>query len=131
MPGAGGDLANTYPACLEILRPISGRYIAVSQDSPPGMAEKQVQQYTDVAKAAVKCAAGEKPVVVFSHISGGLDPTLKSILDDGGVPFLQGTRQSLGALDHLVAYAKFQKNDRQNKRRQEYHRKTCRPLFRD
>jgi acyl-CoA synthetase (NDP forming) len=72
------------------------------------MAEKQVQQYTHVVKAAVKCAAGEKPVVVFSHISGGLDPTLKTILADGGVPFLQGTRQSLCALDHLAAYAKFQ-----------------------
>ena len=104
-----GDLENTYPACLEILaQEASVDLIAVSQDAPPGMAAKQVQQYTHVVKAAVKCAAGEKPVVVFSHISGGLDPTLKAILDDGGVPFLQGTRQSLCALDHLAAYAKFQ-----------------------
>ena len=104
-----GDLENTYPACLEILaQEASVDLIAVSQDAPPGMAEKQVLQYSNVAKAAVTCAAGEKPVVVFSHISGGLDPTLKKILDDGGVPFLQGTRQSLYALDHLMTYAKFQ-----------------------
>ena len=103
-----GDLENVYPACLEILaQENTVDIIAVSQDSPPGMSDKQVQQYTAVAKAAVKCAAGKKPVVVFSHVSGGLDPTLKSILDGGGVPFLQGTRESLGALEHLTAYAGF------------------------
>jgi acyl-CoA synthetase (NDP forming) len=103
-----GDLENVYPACLEILaQEKTVDIIAVSQDSPPGMSDKQVQQYTAVAKAAVKCAAGKKPVVVFSHVSGGLDPTLKSILDGGGVPFLQGTRESLGALEHLTAYAGF------------------------
>jgi acetyltransferase len=103
-----GDLENVYPACLEILaQEKTVDIIAVSQDSPPGMSAQQVQQYTAVAKAAVKCAAGKKPVVVFSHVSGGLDPTLKSILDDGGVPFLQGTRESLGALEHLAAYAGF------------------------
>jgi len=104
-----GDLEKVYPACLEILSQESSiDLIAVSQDSPPGMAAKQVQQYTAVAKAALRCAEGEKPVVVFSHLSGGLDPTLKKILDDGGVPFLQGTRQSLCAIDHLTTYARFQ-----------------------
>jgi len=106
-----GDLEKTYPACLEILsQEASIDLIAVSQDAPPGMAPKQVQQYTAVAKAALNCAEGGKPVVVFSHLSGGLDPTLKKILDDGGVPFLQGTRQSLCAIDHLTAYAQFQDN---------------------
>jgi len=103
-----GDLENVYPACLEILaQEKTVDIVAVSQDSPPGMSAQQVQQYTAVAKAAVKCAAGKKPVVVFSHVSGGLDPTLKSILDGGGVPFLQGTRESLSAIDHLAAYARF------------------------
>ena len=103
-----GDLETVYPACLEVLAQEEAvDIIAVSQDSPPGMSARQVQQYTAVAKAAVKCAAGKKPVVVFSHISGGLDPTLKSILDGGGVPFLQGTRESLYAIDHLAAYARF------------------------
>jgi acyl-CoA synthetase (NDP forming) len=103
-----GDLENVYPACLEILAQEKNvDIIAVSQDSPPGMSNQQVQQYTAVAKAAVRCAAGKKPVMVFSHVSGGLDPTLKSILDGGGVPFLQGTRESLRALDHLAAYAGF------------------------
>ena len=59
----------------------------------------------------MKCAAGEKPVVVFSHVSGGLDQTLKRILDEGGVPFLQGTRESLCAIDHLLTYAKFREKN--------------------
>jgi acyl-CoA synthetase (NDP forming) len=110
-----GDLAETYPACLDILaREPSIDVIAVSQDSPPGMSEKQVMQYTDVAKAAVRCASssGDKPVVVFSHVSGGLHPALKKILDAGGVPFLQGTRESLGAMDNLIKWARYQR-DRQ------------------
>jgi acyl-CoA synthetase (NDP forming) len=105
-----GDLKNTYPACLEIL---AGEktidLIAISQDSPPGMSDQQVAQYSDVTRAAVNCARGEKPVVVFSHVSGGLDRTLKGILDQGGVPFLQGTRESLGALDNLFTYAEFRR----------------------
>jgi acyl-CoA synthetase (NDP forming) len=108
-----GDLKNTYPACLEVL---AGEntidLIAISQDSPPGMSTKQVAQYSDVAKAAVNCAQGKKPVVVFSHVSGGLDKTIKSILDQGGVPFLQGTRESLGALDNLFAYAEFRRRQK-------------------
>jgi acyl-CoA synthetase (NDP forming) len=115
-----GDLENTYPACLDILaREAAVDLIAVSQDSPPGMADKQVQQYTAVAEAAVRCAAGNKPVVVFSHVSGGLDATIKRILDDGGVPFLQGTRESLLAIGHLTAYGHYQRHfQRRTKRDQ-------------
>jgi acyl-CoA synthetase (NDP forming) len=111
-----GDLKDTYPACLEVLAGEDAiDLIAISQDSPPGMSDKQVAQYSDVAKAAVKCAQGEKPVVVFSHVSGGLDKTLKGILDNGGVPFLQGTRESLGAIDNLFTYAEHRRQ-RKSKR---------------
>ena len=111
-----GDLKATYPACLDVLAEEEAiDLIAISQDSPPGMSDKQIAQYSDVAKAAVACAQGEKPVVVFSHVSGGLDRTIKGILDVGGVPFLQGTRESLGAIDNLCTYAEHcrrQKRDR-------------------
>jgi acyl-CoA synthetase (NDP forming) len=101
-----GDLKETYPACLDVLAAEDAiDLIAISQDSPPGMSDKQIDQYADVARAAVRCAQGEKPVVVFSHVSGGLDQTIKGILDDGGVPFLQGTRESLGAIENLFTYA--------------------------
>jgi len=105
-----GDLVHTYPACLDVLaREAAIDLIAVSQDAPPGMSDQQVAQYENVAKAAVKCARGEKPVVVFSHVSGGLDITIKAILDQGGVPFLQGTRESLCAIDDLVTYAEMRR----------------------
>jgi acetyltransferase len=71
------------------------------------MAEKQVEQYADVARAAVRTAKAGKPVVAFSHVSGGLDPTIKGILDRENVPFLQGTRESLLAINHLVQYGAF------------------------
>jgi acyl-CoA synthetase (NDP forming) len=108
-----GDLKETYPACLEVLAEEEGiDLIAVSQDSPPGMAEKQISQYADVAKAAVRATSSGKPVVVFSHVSGGLDPSIKAILDQGHVPFLQGTRESLLAIDHLIGHGRFQRRQK-------------------
>jgi acyl-CoA synthetase (NDP forming) len=106
-----GDLVETYPACLEVLAKEEGvDLIMVSQDSPPGMAEKQINQYADVARAAVRAAASGKPVVALSHVSGGLDPTIRGILEKAGIPFLQGTREGLVAIHHLMEYARFQKN---------------------
>jgi acetyltransferase len=103
-----GDLVETYPACLDVMaKEESIDLIVVSQDSSPGMAEKQVEQYADVARAAVRTAALGKPVVAFSHLSGGLDQTIKGILDRGNVPFLQGTKESLLAVDHLIKYGEF------------------------
>lgn len=111
----GGDLVETYPACLEVLaKEEKVDLIVVSQDSPPGMAENQVNQYTDVARAAVRAAESGKPVIALSHISGGLDPTIRQILEEGNVPFLQGTREGLRAVHHLIEYARFQRNRKQN-----------------
>jgi len=105
-----GDLMETYPACLEVLaREENIDLIAVSQDAPPGMAEKQIRQYADVARAAVRAASTGKPVIAFSHVSGGLAPAIKGILDEGNVSFLQGSRESLLAINHLVEYAGFQR----------------------
>jgi acyl-CoA synthetase (NDP forming) len=110
-----GDLVETYPACLEILAGEDNvDLILVSQDSPPGMAEKQIGQYADVARAAVKAAGSGKPVVAISHVSGGLDPMIRGILEKGNIPFLQGTREGLLAIHHLVEYARFQKNRKPN-----------------
>lgn len=112
-----GDLVETYPACLEVLAREEGiDLIVVSQDSPPGMAEKQVEQYADVARAAVRAAAVGKPVIAFSHLSGGLDQTIKGILDQGNIPFLQGTRESLLAIDHLVRYGDFLREEKKGRK---------------
>ena len=106
-----GDLVETYPACLEVLaKEEDVDLILVSQDSPPGMAEKQIKQYADVARAAVRAAGSGKPVVAISHVSGGVDSTIRGILEQGNIPFLQGTREGLLALHHLIEYARFQRN---------------------
>jgi acyl-CoA synthetase (NDP forming) len=110
-----GDLVETYPACLEVLANEDDvDLIVVSQDSPPGMAQKQVNQYADVARAAVRAADSGKPVVAISHVSGGLDSTIRGILEQGSIPFLQGTREGLLAIHHLIEYARFQKNRKYN-----------------
>lgn len=103
-----GDLAETYPACLEVLtREEEVDLIAVSQDAPPGMAEDQISQYANVARAAVRAALAGKPVIAFSHVSSGLDATIRGILEEGNVPFLQGTRESLIVIDRLIQYGTF------------------------
>jgi acyl-CoA synthetase (NDP forming) len=112
-----GDLIETYPACLEVLAKEEGiDLIAVSQDCPPGMAQKQVEQYADVARAAVRASAIGKPVIAFSHLSGGLDQTIKRILDQGNIPFLQGTREGLLAIQHLVNYGDFLRKGKKRKK---------------
>ncbi len=105
-----GDLVETYPACLEVLaKEDDVDLIMVSQDSPPGMAKKQIEQYADVARAAVRAAGSGKPVIAISHVSGGVDSTIRGILEEGNIPFLQGTREGLRAIHHLIEYARFQK----------------------
>lgn len=37
-------------------------------------------------------------MVVVSNISGGIDPSIRKILDDGGVPALQGSTEGVGAV---------------------------------
>lgn len=106
-----GDLVETYPACLDVLaKEDDVDLIVVSQDSPPGMAKKQIAQYADVARAAVMAAGSGKPVVAISHVSGGVDSTIRGILEEGNIPFLQGTREGLRAIHHLIEYARFQKH---------------------
>jgi len=49
--------------------------------------------------------------VAISNLSGGLHPGLREIFEKGGVPLLQGTREGLCAVHHVVNYAKFLQND--------------------
>ena len=61
--------------------------LIVSQDIPGNMAPEQVEQFSDVARAAVAVrAASGKPVIVVSNISGGIDPAIGDILAQGNVP---------------------------------------------
>ena len=95
-----GDLKEAYPASLSILaREPAVDLLIVSQDMPSNMADEQIAQFSDVAAAAVRARADSgKPVVVVSNISGGIAPSIRKILDDGGVPALQGSTEGVGAV---------------------------------
>jgi acyl-CoA synthetase (NDP forming) len=106
---AWGNLEEGYTSCAKIVAEEEAvDVLAISQDSPPGLAPMQAEQYQNVARAAVEVAkCTTKPVVVFSNVSGGFDQGIREILDGGAVPLLQGTREGLQALEKLIWYAKF------------------------
>ncbi|MBM4466767.1 MAG: acetate--CoA ligase family protein [Chloroflexi bacterium] len=106
-----GDLERTYPACVEVVsREKNIHLLAVSRDTPPQVASREVEQSLAVAEAAVRAARETgKPVLVFSNLSTGFQPEAKKVLDEGGVPYLQGTRETLRAIQTLVCYAGFRR----------------------
>ena len=106
-----GDLERTYPACVEVAsRERDIHLLAVSRDTPPKAAPREVEQSLAVAEAAVRAARETgKPVLVFSNLSTGFQPEAKKVLDEGGVPYLQGTRETLRAIQAFVRYAGFRR----------------------
>ncbi len=58
-----------------------------------------------VNAAAEVAAATGKPVLVFSNIANGIEPSVKRRADAAGLPLLQGTRASLRAIQALIRYA--------------------------
>jgi acyl-CoA synthetase (NDP forming) len=106
-----GDLERTYPACVEVVsREEDIHLLAVSRDTPPEVASQEVKQSLAVAKAAVRAAQETgKPVLFFSNLSTGFQQGVKRVLDEGGVPYLQGTRETLRAIQAFVRYASFRR----------------------
>ncbi len=106
-----GDLERTYPACVEVVsREENIHLLAVSRDTPPEVASREVEQSLSVAEAAVQAAKETgKPVLFFSNLSTGFHQEVKKVLDAGGVPYLQGTRETLRAIQSFVRYASFRR----------------------
>jgi acyl-CoA synthetase (NDP forming) len=106
-----GRVEETYAACLSAAaQEPEADLLLVSQDVPAGMAPRQVDQYAHVARAAAQVFRGSaKPVVFLSNPSGGFDPEIRRILGEADVPLLQGTREGLRAIDHLITYAAFRR----------------------
>ena len=102
-----GDVESTYPACVEaVAQEREIHLVAVSRDTPPQVAPREVEQSLAVARAAVQARMGTgKPVVVFSNVSSGFHPQIERVLREGGVPYLQGTRETLKALQAFARYA--------------------------
>jgi len=110
-----GDLERTYPACVEVVsREEDIHLLAVSRDTPPKVASREVEQSLAVAKAAVRAARETgKPMVFFSNLSTGFQQEVKKVLDEGGVPYLQGTRETLRAIQAFMRYADFRRRMRE------------------
>jgi acetyltransferase len=63
-----------------------------------------------VAKAAVEATSEtRKPVLLFSNLCAGFDPQVTAVLDQGGVPYLQGTRETLRAIQAFVHHGAFRR----------------------
>lgn len=99
-----GDLREAYPASLGILAAEEDvETLIVSQDIPGNMAPEQMEQFSDVARAAVSVrAASGKPVIVVSNISGGIDPAIGDILAQGNVPVVQGSGVGIPAVRRWI-----------------------------
>jgi len=106
-----GDLESTYPGCVEVVSQEKNIHLlAVSRDTPPEVAPREVEQSLAVAEAAVRAARETgKPVLLFSNFSTGFQPEVKKMLDEGGVPYLRGTRETLRAVQTFVRYADFRR----------------------
>ncbi len=114
-----GDLESIYPACVEVVsREEDIHLLAVSRDTPPRVASREVEQSLLVAQAAVRSARETgKPVLMFSNLSAGFRQEVKQVLDEGGVPYLQGTRETLRAIQAFVSYAGFRRRVGESKTR--------------
>jgi len=71
-----GDLEKTYPACVDVVaQEKSVHLLAISRDTPPDIADREVEQSLSVAESAVRSARKTgKPVLMFSNLSAGFHP---------------------------------------------------------
>lgn len=95
-----------YGRAIEVLAAdASVGLIAVAQDFPDGMGVVQATRYRRVARALAESAAVlDKPLVIFSNLSGGLDPDVKRVLHEAGIAVLLGARESLRAIAAFLAF---------------------------
>jgi len=104
-----GDLEATYPACVDVAAQEEDiDVLAVSRDTPEGVAPREIEQSLAVARSAVDAAQEtHKPVLLFSNLCGGFEPAVEAVLEEGGVPYLQGTEETLRAIQAFVDYRGF------------------------
>jgi len=104
-----GRLEETYEDCINIAAAEDVDIVLLSQDAPAGIADEQRDQFAIVAQAAAAARKQTaKPIVAMSHLSGGLDPELREIFRQAGIPLLQGMRESLCAVYHLAVFSQSQ-----------------------
>ena len=102
-----GDLGDRYANCLQVMAEDSNiNLVAVSQDAQAGLSDQQASFYSNQARSLLNIYQNtEMPIVMFSNVSGGLHPDLQEIYDQGNIPVLQGTTESLRAIRHLIDFS--------------------------
>jgi acetyltransferase len=105
--GVGSD---DYKEYADILRACasdpSAGLVLISQDAPAGVGPSAIDHYGKITRAATEVFLEKKaPVVLFSNHSTPSCPEIVNDMIDSGVPYLQGTRESLAAVSHLMRYS--------------------------
>ena len=99
-----GDLGETFQNAITAIGQDSGfDSIVVCLDVQAGMSDKQANYYAIAANSIVEASRSiDKPLVVFSNLSGGVHPKISTVFDEANVPILQGTTASLAAIRYWV-----------------------------
>lgn len=101
--------SDNYAEYLEVLRICSEDpgcgLILVSQDAPAGVGPSTIDHYCRVVRAVVEFHQENRrvPIVVFSNHSGQYCHDIVDGLLEANVPYLQGTRESIKAVHHLIS----------------------------
>lgn len=79
--------------------------VAIMQDAPIGVGPSTISHYSNIVKAVMEVFnETKKPIIVFTNHSTPYEPKIMQSLIDLGIPFLQGTQESLVAIKHLIDY---------------------------
>ena len=95
-----------YGAAVEAVANDPGvNVVGVVQDAPPGLDPSHQRSVANTLSTVAQVAGSiDKPFVVISNIGGGVHATPARALENSGVPLLTGTRESLKALAHFMAW---------------------------
>ncbi|NMB94408.1 MAG: acetate--CoA ligase family protein [Flexilinea flocculi] len=106
-----GDLEKMYPGCVAAVASQSDiSLIAMSRDTPLGVADREIEQSMRIAESAVRVKNEfKKAVLLFSNFSGNFDPKVEEFLRKEAIPYLQGTQEALQAIQAFEKYAAFRR----------------------
>lgn len=102
-----GDLEKMCPAsAAAVCRDPNIDLVVMSRDTPPGVAEREVEQSRKVAEAAIRARQETgKPVVIYSNFASGVEAEIETMLEEHNIPYLRGTHETLKALQGFVRFA--------------------------
>ena len=103
------DFSEVSNVCLSTLvKDTNIGIVTVAIDAPIGQGDHEFDFTSTPAKdlAALR-ESSDKPFLYFSHIQTEFDPRVLSILEDAGIPVIQGSRNALVACRAMFQYKEF------------------------